>query len=65
MAEHACSVFLYISDAPAVKEFRIFLSVAVKEVVCSDSEPEEIDLLVGLLCIVIDLRKCHACERAV
>ena len=65
MTEHACSVFLYISDAPAVKEFSILFRVAVKEIICSDSEPEEVDLLVCLLCIVVDIRKGHACERTV
>ena len=40
MAEHACSVLLYVSDALSVKELSIILRVSVKEVVCTAAEPE-------------------------
>ena len=65
MTEHACGVLLYVLYAPLVEEFSIFLCISVKEVVCTDAEPEEVDLLVCLLCVVVYLRKGHACERAV
>ena len=65
MAEHACGVLLYVLYAPLVEEFSIFLCISVKEVICTDAEPEEVDLLVCLLRVVVYLRKGHACERAV
>ena len=65
MTEHACSVLLYVLDASLVEEFCIFLCISVKEVICTDAEPEEVDLLVCLLRVVVYLRKGHACERAV
>ena len=65
MTEHACGVLLYVLYAPLVEEFSIFLCISVKEVVCTDAEPEEVDLLVCLLCVVVYLGKGHACERAV
>ena len=65
VAEHASSVFLNVSDSLCIEELGIFLGVAIKEVVCTDAKPEEVDHAVCLLRIIIYSWDVHVCERAV
>ena len=59
------SEILDVAYALAVEEFHIFLRIAVKEVVGADTEPEQVDLSVGLAGIVIYFRYVHTGERTV
>ena len=65
MTELVVCVFLHAVDAVFVEELHIVAGVAIEEIVSTHSEPEQVDLVVGVLCVVVDTRNVCRGKRAV
>ena len=48
-----------------VKELHVVAGIAIKEVIGANAKPEEMNLLVQLLSMVVDIGNVGRCERAV
>ena len=56
MTELVVGIYFHTSDAVLIEEFHIIAGIAVEEVVCTYTEPEQAYLAVRLSGIIIDLR---------
>ena len=54
-----------VINALSFKKVRVFSCIAIEEIVGAYSKPKQIDLPVGLACLVVHLREVHAGERTV
>ena len=65
MAELVGGKFLDALNAFRIKKFHVVAGIAVEEVIGAHAEPEEVNLLVRGIGIVVDVGKGRRCERTV
>ena len=65
MAELVVGVLLHATDAMLVEELHIVAGVAEEEIVGTHTQPEQADLAVRLLGVVIDMGQGRGGERTV
>ena len=65
MTKLIVGVFLHTANAVLIQKLRIVSGVAIQEVVCTYTQPEELDLAVGILGIVVHPGDICRCKRAV
>ena len=65
VTELVVCVHLHIRDAVLVEKLRIVAGVAIEEVVCSHTQPEQAYLAVRVLRVIVDLRDIRRGKRAV
>ena len=53
---------LHATDALLVEELHIVTGIAIEEVIGTHTQPEQADLLIGILGLVIDIGNICRCE---
>ena len=56
MSELVVRKLLHTADALLVEELHIIAGIAIQEVVCAHTQPEQMNLTVGILGIVVNTR---------
>ena len=65
MAELIVGKLLDATDAFLIKELHIVTGIAIQEVIGTHAEPEQTDLFVGILCLVVDVGNVGRGKRAI
>ena len=65
MSKLIVGICLHTANAVLIQELRIVSGVAIQEIVCAHTQPEELDLAVGVLGIVVHPRDIRRSKRAV
>ena len=65
MTKLIVGICLHTANAVLIQKFRIVSGIAIQEIVCAHTQPEELDLAVGVLGIVVHPRDIRRGKRAV
>ena len=65
MSELVVGKLLHTADALLVEESHIVAGISEQEVISTDAKPEEVNLLIGVVSIIIDVLDVGRCKRAV
>ena len=65
MTKFVCGIFFHAADALLIEELHVVASIAIEEIVGTYTEPEQIDLPVSVIGLVIDVGQVGRSKRTV